>query len=60
MDPSHADENDGGGGDFLQCRRKIGGRSLARVRLPSSGTAICRYRHPLTGIQYPIPSSNSG
>ena len=31
-----------------------------RVRLPSSGTGISRYRHPLTDIQYPIPSSSSG
>ena len=31
----------------------------SRVRLsssgPSSGTGICRYRYPMTGIQYPIP-----
>ena len=42
--------------------RKKGRSELgdSRVRLPSSGTGICRYRHPLTDIQYPISSSSSG
>ena len=33
---------------------------LTRVRLSSSGTGISRHRHPLTDIQYPIPSSRIG
>ena len=61
--PSHADENEGGGRrgggerDFLQCQRKIGGRSHALA--PTDGVPLfvnlCHqlgFHHLDTNIEY--------